>query len=154
MDKRLSEGLAGKEANYLLPFYWQHGDHYETIPQEIETILNSGCRAFCVESRPHEGFADETWWRDMDLILSEAKKRNMDVWLLDDDHFPTGHAVGHISKYYPEKARWDIGERHVDVLGPVNGALLLTDERETAKLLGIFAYKRTGEEENCDAAEM
>ena len=154
MYKKLEEVLRNEESNFMLPFYWQHGDHYETIPQEIETILNSGCRAFCVESRPHEGFADETWWRDMDLILSEAKKRNMDVWLLDDDHFPTGHAVGHISKYYPEKARWDIGERHVDVLGPVNGALLLTDERETAKLLGIFAYKRTGEEENCDAAEM
>lgn len=154
MYKKLKDVLQNKENNFMMPFYWQHGDHYETIPQEIESIYNSGCRAFCVESRPHKGFVDEPWWRDMDLILSEASKRNMDVWLLDDDHFPTGHAVGHISKYHPEKARWDIGERHVDVLGPVNGALLLTDERETAKLLGIFAYKRTGEGENCDAAEM
>ena len=105
MYKKLKDVLQNKENNFMMPFYWQHGDHYETIPQEIESIYNSGCRAFCVESRPHKGFVDEPWWRDMDLILSEASKRNMDVWLLDDDHFPTGHAVGHISKYHPEKAR-------------------------------------------------
>ena len=135
----------------MLPFYWQHGDHYETIPLEIERIYKSGCRAFCVESRPHKDFAGKLWWRDMDLILSEAKKRDMQVWVLDDDHFPTGHAVGHIAKFHPDKRRWDIGERHVDVSGPVNEALLITNERETAQILGIFAYKRTGEGEKCDA---
>ena len=63
MDKRLNDILCGKEANYLLPFYWQHGDHYETIPAEVERIYNSGCRAFCVESRPHKEFAGDGWWR-------------------------------------------------------------------------------------------
>ncbi len=150
MYSKLWDVLNDNEQNYMLPFYWQHGDHYETIPAEVERIYNSGCRAFCVESRPHKEFAGEGWWRDMDLILSEAKKRDMQVWVLDDDHFPTGHAVGHIEKYHPDKRRWDLGERHVDVLGPVKDALLLTNERETAQILGIYAYKRTGEGEVCD----
>ena len=48
MEKRLSEVLNNKNGNYILPFYWQHGDHYETIPVEVERIYKSGCRAFCV----------------------------------------------------------------------------------------------------------
>ena len=101
MYQKLSDVLSGKEQNFMLPFYWQHGDHYETIPEEVERIYRSGCRAFCVESRPHRDFVGETWWKDMDLILCEAKKRDMQVWILDDDHFPTGHAAGHIEKYHP-----------------------------------------------------
>ena len=142
MYNRLSEVLCDKESNYMLPFYWQKGTHYDTIPDEVERIYNSGCRAFCVESRTHEDFLGETWWRDMDLILSEAKKRDMQVWILDDDHFPTGHAAGHIEKYHPEKARWDIAERHVDVMGPCDKSLLMTGESPETKLLGVYAIKR------------
>lgn len=148
MYSRLNDVLKGRESNYMLPFYWQHGDHYETIPLEIERIYQSGCKAFCVESRPHKDFMGEGWWRDMDLILSEAKKRDMQVWILDDDHFPTGNANGHIKKYHPDKRRWDIAERHIDVVGPLNKALLLTNEYETRKILGVYGYKRTGEGDN------
>ena len=94
MDKNLIDVLSGNAGNYMLPFYWQHGDHTASIPAEVERIYQSGCRAFCVESRPHRDFAGDGWWRDMDIILREAKKRDMGVWILDDDHFPTGHAGG------------------------------------------------------------
>ena len=30
----------------------------------------------------------------MDVILDEARKRGMQVWILDDSHFPTGFANG------------------------------------------------------------
>jgi len=154
MYNKLFEVLNDKENNFMLPFYWQRGDHYDTIPEEVERIYNSGCRAFCVESRPHKDFVGETWWRDMDRILSEAQKRDMQVWILDDDHFPTGNAAGHIRKYHPEKRRWDLVERHVDVMGPQKKALLLTGENENKKILGIYAYKRTGDAENCSCDEI
>ena len=98
MDKKLKDVINGDENNYLLPFYWQHGDHTHLIPKQIQRIYDSGCRAFCVESRPHPDFVGETWWRDMDVIFAEAQKRDMKVWLLDDDKFPTGHAAGMIAK--------------------------------------------------------
>ena len=96
MIKALYDVINQQEDNYLLPFYWQHGDHTERIPQQIERIYQSGCRALCVEARPHKDFGGEGWWRDMDIILAESEKRGMKVWILDDDHFPTGHAVGQI----------------------------------------------------------
>jgi len=152
MDKRLSDVLSQKENNYLLPFYWQHGDHYNLIPQQIRRIYDSGCRAFCVESRPHPDFVGDTWWRDMELILKEAKELGMQVWLLDDDKFPTGHAAGMIAKKYPHLRQWELIERHIDVVGPAPDTCIIYDgENEENILLGAFAYRRNADQgESCE----
>ena len=151
MNRFFSDVLKGKEDNYMLPFYWQHGDHYEKIPEQVESIFRSGCRALCVESRPHKDFCGETWWRDMDLIISEAEKRGMKLWILDDDHFPTGHAAGQV-KNHPELRSWQLGERHIDIMGPLENALLLADQTSDEHIfLGAYAYKRTGIGEGCIA---
>ena len=81
MDSRLREVMEGKESNYLLPFFWQHNDRHDKLAERVEKIYESGARAFCVESRPHEYFCEQPWWDDMDLILSEAHKRGMQVWI-------------------------------------------------------------------------
>ena len=158
MDKRLYDVLSDQESNYLLPFYWQHGDHTHLIPEHIQRIYDSGCRAFCVESRPHPDFAGELWWRDMDVILSEAQKRDMKVWLLDDDKFPTGHAAGMIAKKYPELRQWELIERHIDVVGsaPDTSIIVHPDDDENI-LIGAYAYQRRADDlETChyDAVDL
>ena len=151
MDKRLRDVLGGNTENYLLPFYWQHGDHTDLIPEQIQRIYDSGCRAFCVEARPHPDFAGDGWWRDMDIILDEAQKRNMKVWLLDDDHFPTGHAAGMIAKKHPELRQWELIERHVDVVGPSQDTSIIVKPDDSDNLLiRAYAYKRRADEfETC-----
>ena len=143
MYSRLKDVLDGKESNYLFPFYWQRGDHTDKIPQQIQRIYDSGCRALCVESRPHPDFCGESWWRDFEIILKECQKRNMKVWLLDDDKFPTGHAAGMIAKKYPDLRKWMLIERHVDVVGPAEQcSVIVSRENEENILLGAYAYKR------------
>lgn len=154
MDARLSDVLNGRESNYLLPFYWQHGDHYDLIPEQIQRIYDSGCRALCVESRPHPDFCGETWWRDMDRILEEAKKRGMQVWLLDDDKFPTGHAAGMVAKKYPHLRQRLLVEFHVDVVGPAADTSVIADLWDPEdELIGAYAYRRNADPlETCDYA--
>lgn len=152
MDIKLKDILNGQTDNYLMPFFWQHGDHTEKLPEQIQTIYDGGCRAFCVESRPHPDFAGEGWWRDMDIILAEAKKRGMKVWLLDDDKFPTGHAAGLIAEKYPDLRQWNVAERHIDICGPMkDGAVLASATGPEHILLGAYAYRRRADhEEICD----
>ena len=50
MDKRLFDILNWLEENYLFPFYWQRSDHTKLIPEQIQRIYDSGCRAFCVKT--------------------------------------------------------------------------------------------------------
>ena len=126
-DARLEDVLNGREDNYLLPLFWQRGGRREDLPVQIARIRASGCRAFCVESRPHPDFCGPGWWADMDVILAEAGKRGMRVWVLDDRHFPTGGANGALARH-PELRRRNLWERHLDVMGPSPGTALLVRE--------------------------
>ena len=97
------ETLFGEEAqNYLYPFFWQHGENHEVLADYVEKIRQSGMGALCIEARPHPDFVGEQWWSDVDCILSELKKRDMGMWILDDSHFPTGFANGKIKAAYPQ----------------------------------------------------
>jgi hypothetical protein len=94
MNQRLKQILEGKGGNYIFPFFWQHGEDEATLRTYMRVIQEANIGAVCVESRPHPDFCGPQWWRDMDIILDEARRRNMKVWILDDSHFPTGFANG------------------------------------------------------------
>ena len=94
MEQTVSKLLRGENENHILPFLWLHGEDEETLRDYMRAIDESAIGAVCVESRPHPDFCGPGWWLDMDIILDEAQKRNMKVWILDDSHFPTGYANG------------------------------------------------------------
>ena len=119
MSKSILEALQGKNDNYILPFLWMRGEEEAVIREEIEKIDECGIKAVCLESRPHPDFAGPLWWRDFDIVLDEAKKRNMKIWILDDAHFPTGMANGLIPKKYPERAKQYLSVKTFDIVGPV-----------------------------------
>ncbi|MFB5762410.1 glycosylhydrolase-like jelly roll fold domain-containing protein [Paenibacillus medicaginis] len=127
MRNRLMEVLAGQEQNYILPFLWQHGEEEQVIREEMARVHEAGIGAVCVESRPHPDFLGPRWWMDMDIIMDEARNRGMKVWILDDDHFPTGHAGGKVKEAPEVLHRMFLGERYIDTLGPAKGASLLLD---------------------------
>ena len=86
--------MDAKQIPYIFPFLWMHGEDEQTIRRYVRVIHDSNLEAFCVESRPHPDFVGPFWWRDMDIVLDEARKLGMQVWILDDSHFPTGYAAG------------------------------------------------------------
>ncbi|AQR96752.1 glycosyl hydrolase [Clostridium saccharoperbutylacetonicum] len=117
MKKTIEELKSGKGDNYILPFLWMRGEEEHVIREEMEKIYESGIGAVCVEARPHPDFAGPKWWHDLDIVMEEAKKRDMRVWVLDDAHFPTGYANGLIEKKYPERRKTYINYNVVDVIG-------------------------------------
>jgi hypothetical protein len=127
MSKRLKEVLEGRERNYILPFLWQRGEDERTIREEMARVHESGIGAVCVEARPHPDFLGPKWWADMDIIMEEARSRGMKVWVLDDDHFPTGHAAGKVKEAPAELQRSFLSERYIDTLGPAEGSSVLLD---------------------------
>lgn len=122
MNTRLFQSLHGENENYLLPFFWQHGEAESVLREEIAKIQECGCGAFCVEARPHPDFCGDGWWHDMDIILDEARRRDMKVWILDDAHFPTGYANGILADGHADKSKQYIKFTECDVCGPLKGA--------------------------------
>ncbi len=91
---KLDELLNGKLENHIMPFLWVHGEDEATYRNMVRVIHEANIGAFCIEARPHKGFCGPDWWRDLDILLDEAKKHHMRVWILDDKHFPTGYCNG------------------------------------------------------------
>ena len=53
MNTRIHESLARRNGNYILPFFWQHGEEGETLRRYMGVIQDMGIQAVCLESRPH-----------------------------------------------------------------------------------------------------
>jgi len=150
MQNIIHSMLDGKWENYILPFFWQHGEDEAILRELVEKIDESHIKALCVESRPHPDFVGETWWRDMDIIMDECRKRNIEVWVLDDAKFPTGYANGRIMSDFPEYRKLYLKETHIDVIGPTSGTSFLLKVPEGDTLYRVMASKRTGVEDHVD----
>lgn len=144
--KNLYNNLNGKYRNFIAPFLWLHGETIEDVIKEIHAIHNTGIRGVCLESRTHENFCEEAWWRDLAIIFEECEKLGMKVWILDDKHFPSGYANGIFDEKYKHLKKWDIIERHIDVAGPVtDGAAMLETWRwdpVNDEIIAVFACKK------------
>lgn len=132
--------LENKEENHMMPFFWQHGEDEATLREYMGAIQNANCGAVCVESRPHPDFCGPKWWQDMDIILDEAKKRGMKVWILDDSHFPTGYANGALKEKPDSLCRQSIYVRKYPLGKDYSGTLNLAEK----KLLSMKEKKPTG----------
>lgn len=153
MERHLDEVMSGTFPNYIYPFFWLHGESEEALVREVHAIYESGAKAMCLESRTHHQFCEDEWWRDCDIIIREAKKLGMKIWILDDKHFPSGYANGLVAKKYPERRRWHLVELHVDVVGPMKNAALLIKHKgadfgkKERSLIAVIACKREEKQE-------
>jgi hypothetical protein len=89
----------------LFPLFWLHGDRRETeevIRREIAKMDEGGCGGFVIESRPHNDYLGERWWDDLEICLNEAEKRNIDVWIFDEEYYPSGIAGGQVLTENPD----------------------------------------------------
>ncbi|MFJ7975790.1 glycosyl hydrolase [Peribacillus sp. NPDC096379] len=125
--KKIKEVLSNKEGNHILPFLWMHGEDEETTRHYLQQISSTGIKATCIESRPHPDFLGAKWWEDVDIILDESKKLGMSVWILDDEHFPTGYAAGKIKNEYPHLQKVYLKMQQLDFVGPKKRAGILLD---------------------------
>lgn len=123
-ERLIGRLLRGEADGHVLPFFWQHGEDETTLREYMRAIRRANCRAVCVESRPHPDFCGPRWWQDMDIILDEAERCGMKVWILDDSHFPTGYANGAMQTKPDALCRQSIFLREYPLTGPA-GPLVL-----------------------------
>ena len=113
----------------------------------------NGIGGFIVESRPHPDYLGEKWWHDLDILINEAKKRDMKIWLFDDSGFPSGFASGKIRDNHPEHLKIYLAENHIDAIGPLKGSSFNIEAwfGEGDKPVGIVAAKKVDGQDRLDA---
>lgn len=132
--------------SYIRPLFWQHGEPETVLKEEMHRMRESGIDSFIVESRPHPDFLSYGWWRDLDIIIAEAKKLGMKVWIFDDSAFPSGYAAGRLKSLYPEAQKRYVREVHIDAVGPLSGSSFRMKDwlDEEERLIRATAAKRKG----------
>ena len=80
----------GEARGNIGPFLWMHGTESERRLREYVGVLDAGGQnTVTIESRPHDGWMLDTWWRDVDVVLDECRKRGMKMMIYDDYWFPS-----------------------------------------------------------------
>lgn len=130
--------------DYITPLFWQHGEKEEVLREEVRRMKSVGILSFITEPRPHPDYLSDGWWRDLSILIDEAKKNEMKVWFFDDGSYPSGWANGMIPKKYPQHLKVYLAENHIDVTGPRKGAYFLAGRwiGEGEELLYVVAAQR------------
>lgn len=152
---RISDVIIKKRGGrYITPLFWQHGEDEEILRDEMIKIHENGMNGVILESRPHPDFLGEKWWRDVDVILDEAKKRNMKVWFFDDSTYPSGFANGKIRDRYPDFMKVYLAKRHIDARGPRKDSSFLVRcwLEEDENLVAVVGARRVREKDELDSA--
>ncbi len=110
--------IIGENGNYVLPFFWQHGEEEAVLRKYVNVIHDVNIKEMCLEARPHPDYAGEGWFHDVDIILDEAKKLDMKLWILDDAHFPSGQAAGKMAEADARLCKQYLNYACFDATGP------------------------------------
>ncbi len=92
----------------IIPLLWLKGRDEETeevIRNEIRAMDLGGSRGFVIESRPHKDYLGEGWWRDLAICIDEAQRLGMEIWIFDEEYYPSGIAGGKVIECNPEQYR-------------------------------------------------
>ncbi|MHB1629938.1 MAG: hypothetical protein ACYCVB_16475 [Bacilli bacterium] len=99
----------------IVPLLWYHGEDDSLILEEIRRMDEMGCAGFIIESRPHPDYLGQKWWHDVRISVEEARERNMEVWIFDEESFPSGFAGGRVLAKNPDFRYRVLVKRHLDI---------------------------------------
>ena len=67
------------------PLFWMHGtETSDRLREYVGRVDESGQGILTIESRPHINWMRPEWWRDVDVVLDECKKRGERVYFVCD----------------------------------------------------------------------
>jgi len=142
-DFRVPKGAVRENTG---PLFWMHGTETpERLREYVGRVDESGQGILTIESRPHINWMRPEWWRDVDVVLDECKKRGVKMMVFDDYWWPSQGMGG---KYpIPEKYQCRDIKASVyaksEVPGKVENEICRVVATETAK--GVFQLGADGD---------
>ena len=100
LEKQFRE-LPMEARQHTGPLFWLHGDETrERLEMYVDKVAEGGNGCFTAESRPHNDWLGEGWYRDLGICLNEAKKQNLKMWIFDEKWWPSGEVGGKVPEQY------------------------------------------------------
>jgi hypothetical protein len=115
------------------PLFWLHGDETPAKLEEyVARIAEGGNGCFTAESRPHNDWLGEGWYRDLQICLDAAKRHDLKMWIFDERWWPSQMVGGNVPAEYGTKL---LESEHELVNGPTRYEMEDVDESHLVTLL-------------------
>ena len=97
-------GLPMEARRLTGPLFWLHGDETpERLEMYVGKVAEGGNGCFTTESRPHNDWLGEGWYRDLAVCLDTAKKHNLNMWIFDEEWWPSQGVGGRVPPRHAAK---------------------------------------------------
>lgn len=139
-----------REARRLTgPLFWLHGDESpERLRETLAKVAEGGNGMFTAESRPHKDWLGSGWYRDLAVCLDAAKSLDLQMWIFDEEWWPSGEVGGRVPEEFSSKRLGIRGAARVEGGKPIDLAL----EGSGEKLIAVLAGQEQGDEQiNADS---
>jgi len=138
--KELRELFINPPAAYRsVPLWnWNGKITKEEIALQLKEFKNAGIGGVFVHPRPGliNAYLSDEWFELFKYTVEEGKELDMDVWIYDENSYPSGFAGGHVPAEMPESYNQGIA------LVPEIQNQLIPDERKAYKII----LKKEGEQ--------
>ncbi len=126
--------LSADDRRLTGPLFWLHGDESKQLLEDyVEKVAEGGNGCFTAESRPHNDWLGDGWYRDLKICLEAAKKNDLKMWIFDEKWWPSGEVGGMVPQQYAGKYMQAEG---VDVEGGKSCDLAISEDKLIAVLAG------------------
>lgn len=100
-----------------IPFFVWNGDiTKEGIAEKMQDYKNAGCGGVIVHPRPGliTEYLSDKWFELFQYAVSKGKELGLNVWIYDENSYPSGFAGGHVPAQMPESYNQGQGLKPVD----------------------------------------
>ncbi|MES2277711.1 MAG: glycosyl hydrolase [Bacteroidota bacterium] len=76
----------------------------ENIIKDLDDMKSRGLRSVTIEAgyKMNDPYLSDGWFKTVQVIVEELKKRDMHLWIIDEGKYPSGFAGGKFSQEKPE----------------------------------------------------
>lgn len=126
--------LPREARRYTGPLFWLHGDETAAHLQDyVGKVDEGGNGSLTAESRPHSDWLGPGWYRDLDIVLAECRRRGLQMWLFDEKWWPSQSVAGKVPVQHAAKV---LTASAIDVDGGHACAVQMPAARFVAVLAG------------------
>src|SRR5674476_1082680 len=100
-----------------IPFFVWNGDiTKEGIDEKMQDYKNAGCGGVIVHPRPGliTEYLSDKWFELFRYTVDKGKELDMNVWIYDENSYPSGFAGGHVPAQMPESYNQGQGLQPID----------------------------------------
>jgi len=105
-----------KEYGTIPFFVWNDKMTREGIDEKMKDFKNAGCGGVIVHPRPGliTEYLSEDWFDLFRYTVEKGKELDMNVWIYDENSYPSGFAGGHVPAQMPESYEHGQGLKPVE----------------------------------------